>query len=140
MKKISALAAILIFLTAMVSGCSSESASMVLEIENEKQAVIQIENADSDNQVFSGALTVEADEELVIDADMDEASDVLIEYISGEAAIDGEVPEDAPATYETTHQGSGVMTITMDPGEYSLRVTPQFKSNGTITITVQKQQ
>ncbi len=138
MKKIHIFTAVVLaLLTVLAAGCSSESASMSVDLSDEKTALIEMENATDDHQLVSGTLAVEEGEEVVIEAELSDGSDVLIEYYAGEEEQDiDEVPELSESAYETEHKGSGTMTITVDPGYYYLRVTPQSKSTGKITMTV----
>lgn len=137
-KAIAVAAAAVMALSTIVTGCGSfNKYSIVMDIPDEKTATLEFNNADVDDFVQSGYISVEEGEGIEVVSDLNDSGKVLIGFIAvpEEQSID-ELPDLTNVKYEMMISGVATQGGTFEPGEYDLKVTVQGKATGTVTLKV----
>ena len=137
MKKKTLILSILVLAMAMIAMVSCSSSSMVVNTIDEKNMEITAENAAKDDFALSGSLVIGADEQLVIDSNLEEGG-LKIELIKAEEEqSEEELPDvDAEATYTANVSGVESQAVSFGEGTFSVRVTATDKATGTVTVVV----
>ena len=133
------LTAIAILMTAAMcmAGCRGGKPSMAMEITDEKTVRIELNKADPDDFMLSGAIEIENGESIEITPEVEDGSEVSIELIAtAENQSADKVPEIGEADFDVIINSNDVITCVVDPGSYMLKVTALSKSNGTISMQV----
>ena len=125
-------------LAMVLAGCGNiGKPSIVMDIPDEKTATLEFNNADVDDFVQSGYISVEEGEGIEVVSDLNDSGKVLIGFIAvpEEQSID-ELPDLTNVKYEMMNSGVATQGGTFEPGEYDLKVTVQGKATGTVTLKV----
>ena len=131
-------AALVMTLAVIAAGCGSlGKSSMVMDMSDEKSAVIELNNAKEGEFVQSGYISVTEDEMIEVVSDLNDGGKVVIEFIAvpEEQSID-ELPDMDNVKYEMMISGKATQGGTFEPGEYDLKVTVGSKATGTVTLNV----
>lgn len=131
-------AALVMTLAVIAAGCGSlGKSSMVMDMSDEKSAVIELNNAKEGEFVQSGYISVTEDEMIEVVSDLNDGGKVDIEFIAvpEEQSID-ELPDMDNVKYEMMISGKATQGGTFEPGEYDLKVTVGSKATGTVTLNV----
>ena len=138
-KKTIALAAAAVMTLAMIAtGCGKISKySIVMDMPSEKSAVIEFNNADVNDFLQSGYLSVAEGEGIEVVSDLNDGGKVLIDFIAvDEEQSADELPDMSNVKYEMMISGKATQGGTFEPGDYDLKVVVQGKATGTVTLSV----
>ena len=112
--------------------------TLSIDCSNEKAVHVEAENADKDDWVVTGSLTVEEGETISFTANM-EKGEIRFELFgtAEEQSID-ELPEEPTGEADTSFVASGTdsMSVTnVAAGSYMIKATVTEKATGTVDIT-----
>ena len=123
-------------LAMMLTACSG--GSLTVDCSNEKVIVITADQATTDNVVLSGSFKVDDGDEIVMESALESGS-VKTEFFPMEGDDSDEaLPEDGEESdmvLDAAADDSSEVFWSLPAGDYRIRVTPDEKATGTVTIT-----
>ena len=129
-------AATVMALAMIVSGCSAQKSTIIMDIPDEKTATLEFNKADEGDFVQSGYISVAEGEGIEVVSDLNEGGRILIGFIAVPENQSADELPDMDTKYEMMISGVATQGGTFEPGEYDLKITVQGKATGTVTINV----
>ncbi len=107
------------------------------DVQGEDHIVITADKAADGDFLQTGSLVVGADQQIIIDSQLDPGA-IRLDFISGEGLDDMEGVPEEPDSVAYTANVSGVesQAVSFGEGEFMVRVTVTEKASGTVDITV----
>lgn len=138
MKKNSIFVSLMILALAMfVMVSCGGGTTLSADVQGEDHIVITADKAAEGDFLQTGSLIVGADQQIVIDSQLDPGA-IQLDFISGEGLDDIEGVPEEPDSVAYTANVSGVesQAVSFGEGEFMVRVTVTEKASGTVDITV----